>query len=260
MARRTSRPEATYEKILTPLKEICEQCGQLLWVSNHNHRTVTTLSGVWKLTLVVRQCIQPSCHNYHRRQRPEEEGGWALPHSEFGLDMLVLIGLAHFQGRFSGSEIYQRLKAKGITIAQRSVTNLIHRYEEMMTWSPERIKAKLQQQKSAILVIDRLEFDVAYQPLVIVRDCLSSEVLFARCCLNEDYLCFFLNDVKNLLRRLSVPVKSLIFNSDETAILQAHTIFRKVPRTFHQFHYYPTSFSPTTKQIHVPQTLARIVL
>jgi hypothetical protein len=55
MARRTPRPEATHEATLTPLKEQCEQCGQPLWVAYHGHRTVTTLSGVWKLTLVVRK-------------------------------------------------------------------------------------------------------------------------------------------------------------------------------------------------------------
>ena len=74
MARRTPRLEATQEKILTPLKERCEQCGQPLWVANHSHRTITTLSGLWKLTLVVPQCIEPTCPRFHQRYRPEEEG------------------------------------------------------------------------------------------------------------------------------------------------------------------------------------------
>jgi ribosomal protein S27AE len=55
MARRTPRFATTHEQILIPLKEHCEQCGQPLWVANHGHRTVTTLSGLWKLTLVVRK-------------------------------------------------------------------------------------------------------------------------------------------------------------------------------------------------------------
>src|SRR5260221_14419204 len=79
MARRNPRPEATQEKILTPLKECCEQCGQPLWVANHSHRTVTTLSGLWKLTLVVRQCIEPTCPRFHQRYRPEEEGWLPAP-------------------------------------------------------------------------------------------------------------------------------------------------------------------------------------
>ncbi len=69
---------------LTPLKEHGEQCGQLLWVGYHTHRTVTKLDGLWKLTIVVRRCVQLECPRYHVAYRPEEEGRWALPHGKFG--------------------------------------------------------------------------------------------------------------------------------------------------------------------------------
>jgi hypothetical protein len=98
MARRNPRPEATQTQTLTPLKMHCEQCGQPLSVSNHGHRSVATLSGQWRLTLVIRQCIQSDCPNYHKRQRPEEEGRWALPHGDFGLDIIALIGQWRFRG------------------------------------------------------------------------------------------------------------------------------------------------------------------
>ncbi len=74
MARRSPPPMATQEMTLTPLKEVCEACGQPLWVAYHGHRDVTTLSGQWHLSLVIQQCVQPDCPNYHRRHRPEEEG------------------------------------------------------------------------------------------------------------------------------------------------------------------------------------------
>ena len=124
MARRTPRPQATHEMTLTPLKERCEECGQLLWVGYHAHRTVTTLSGMWKLTLVVRQCIQPTCPRFHKHYRPEEEGRWALPHGEFGLEVIALIGQWRFREHRSVPEMHQALQARGISIAQRSVTYL----------------------------------------------------------------------------------------------------------------------------------------
>ncbi len=71
------RPEATHAITLTPLKESCQQCGQPLWVGYHGHRTVTKLDGLWKLTIVVRRCMQPECPCYHLAYRPEEEGGTA---------------------------------------------------------------------------------------------------------------------------------------------------------------------------------------
>jgi len=51
-----------------------------------------TLEGLWQLTVVIRQCPTPTCPRYHVRYHPEEEGRWALPHGEFGLDVIAAIG------------------------------------------------------------------------------------------------------------------------------------------------------------------------
>ena|SRR5207248_1937757 len=58
MRGRTARQEATHAMRLTPLKESSEPCGQRLGVGSHGSRTVTRLDGLWKLTIVVRRCIQ----------------------------------------------------------------------------------------------------------------------------------------------------------------------------------------------------------
>ena len=171
MARRTPRLEATHEKTLIPVQDRCEQCGQLLWVAYHRHRRVTTLSGRWKLTLVVRQCIQPSCPGFHQRYHPEEEGHWALPHGAFGLEVIALIGRWRFGDQRSVPEMHQALLARGISIAQRSVTPLMQRYEELVTLrvtDQERIKARLQKQGHVILAIDGLQPAVGHE--VRLRD------------------------------------------------------------------------------------------
>jgi hypothetical protein len=168
MARRTPRPQATQEKILTPLKEHCESCGQPLWVAKHSHRTVMTLAGPWRLTLVVRQCVEPSCPRFHRRYRPEEEGRWALPHGEFGLDVIALIGVWRFREHRSVPEMHQTLRAHGISIAQRSVTYLMQCYEELVALritDQERIKVRLQKQGHVILALDGLQPDVGHEVL-----------------------------------------------------------------------------------------------
>jgi hypothetical protein len=36
------------------------------------------------------------CARYHQPTRPEEEGNWALPHGEFGLDVIALVGALRF--------------------------------------------------------------------------------------------------------------------------------------------------------------------
>src|SRR3989442_3595266 len=221
MARRNPRPEATQEKILTPLKERCEQCGQPLWVANHSHRTVTTLSGLWKLTLVVRHCIEPTCPRFHQRYRPEEEGRWALPHGEFGLEVIALIGQCRFREHRSVPEMHQALLARGISVAQRSVTYLMQRYEELVTLritDQERIKVQLQKQGNVILALDGLQPDVGHEVLWVVRDCLSEEILLARPLLSSTQgdLTALLKEVQAQLKPLEVAVKGIISDGEET--------------------------------------------
>ena len=109
MRGRTARLEATHAIRLTPLNEWCEQCGHPLWVGYHGSRTVTRLDGLWKLTIVVRRCIYPECPNYHVAYRPEEEGRWALPHGEFGLEVIALIGRWRFREHRSVPEMHRAL-------------------------------------------------------------------------------------------------------------------------------------------------------
>ena len=92
MARRSPKPEAQFTTTLTSLRKTCEQCGNRLWVAYHCRRKVVTLQGIYQLRVVMYQCHTPTCSLYHMRYHPEEEGRWALPHGEFGLDVIALIG------------------------------------------------------------------------------------------------------------------------------------------------------------------------
>ncbi len=242
MARRSARPEAAHEVTLTPLKEHCDQCGQFFWVAHHSHRTVAMLSGLWRLTLVVRQCIQPSCPRFHQPYRPEEEGRWALPHGEFGLEVIALIGQWRFREHRSVPEMHQALQARGISIAQRSVTYLMQRYEELVTLritDQERIKARLQKQGHVILALDGLQPDVGHEVLWVVRDCLSQEILLARPLLSSTQgdLTALLKEVKAQLDQLEVAVKGVISDGEETIGSAVAFVFPEVPHQRCQFHY-----------------------
>ncbi len=92
MSRRASRPEAKQEKRLEVQRTKCVECGEEMWVAYHKERKIMTLQGLCRLTLVVRRCRTPECPRYKRASRPEEEGRWALPHGECGLDVIALVG------------------------------------------------------------------------------------------------------------------------------------------------------------------------
>jgi|SRR4051794_13846341 hypothetical protein len=97
MARRTPKPEAQFRVSLRPLQQICPQCGNRWWVAYNGRRKVVTLEGIVQLRLAICQCHIPTCPQYHVRSRPEEEGRFALPHGEFGLDVIALIGVWRFR-------------------------------------------------------------------------------------------------------------------------------------------------------------------
>src|SRR2546430_2133054 len=251
MVRRTRppRPQATHAMTLTPLKEYCEQCGQPLWVGYHGSRTVTRLDGLWKLTIVVRRCIQPECPRYHVAYRPEEEGRWALPHGEFGLEVIALIGHWRFREHRSVPEMHRSLLSRGVSITERSVTHLMQRYEELVAlrvMDHERIKMRLQQQGQVILALDGLQPDVGHEVLWVVRDCLSEEILLARPLLSSTQgdLTALLKEVKELLKELVVPVKGIISDGEETIRSAVAFVFPDVPHQLCPFHYLKDATKP----------------
>ncbi len=183
MARRQARPAAPHEYRLDPYQRCCRHCGRAARVAYHDTRTVATLDGAYRLTLVVRRCQNPACPLYRRPYRPEEEGGWALPHGEFGLDVIALVGGLRFAEHRSVPEIHRALVARGVSIAERSVTEQLRRYEELVALrlaDAARLRDRLAEQGQVLLALDGLQPDVGHEVLWVLRDCLSGEVLLAR--------------------------------------------------------------------------------
>jgi len=58
-------------------------------VAYHAGRTLMTFRGLVRLRVVVRRRRNSVCELYHWPYRSEEEGAWALPHGEFGLDIFT---------------------------------------------------------------------------------------------------------------------------------------------------------------------------
>jgi hypothetical protein len=70
-----------------------------------------------------------------------------------------------------------------VGIAERSVTNLLDRYDELLATSladSRRLRRVLREQGRAILALDGMPPDVGHEVLWVVRECLSGEVLLAR--------------------------------------------------------------------------------
>jgi len=183
------------------------------------------------------------------RYHPEEEGWWALPHGEFGLDVIALIGAWRFTEHRSVPEMHQRLLTRGLAISEREVTHLMQRYEELVSLrvtDRERIKARLQKQGHVMLAIDGLQPDVGHEVLWVVRDCLSEEILLARPLLSSTQgdLTALLTEVKQLLEPWEVPVKGVISDGEETIGSAVAFVFAGVPHQLCQFHYLKDAIKP----------------
>src|SRR5829696_5294554 len=112
-------PAITHD--LAPQRATCAHCGSPMRADYINRRTLTTLDGLTRLNLTIRRCRNDRCAAVRRPYRPEAEGRYALPHHEFGLDVVALIGQLRYAEHRSVSEIHAHLKGRGLAIAERTV-------------------------------------------------------------------------------------------------------------------------------------------
>ena len=253
MGRRGSRPAATHEQTLSPMREQCRTCGQRLWVAYHHHRLVARLDGLWRLTIRVRRCVNAACPQYHQAVLPEEAGAWALPQGEFGLDVLALIGQLRAREQRSVPQIHQLLRERGVEIAERSVTVLLHRYEELVALhlaDPVHLRQRLVGQDGVMLALDGLQPDVGHEVLWVLRDVVSGEVLLARSLLGAtaDELAPLLEEVRAVLAghdgEQEISIRGVI-SDGQTSI--RHAVARVLPGVPHQlcqFHYLREAAKP----------------
>ena len=242
MARRTRRPQATAEKTLDVVTTSCPGCGRRTTIDYYNHRTLTTLSGVVHFRLQIRRCHHYDCPLYRRAFRPEAEGRLALPKHEFGLDVLALVGALRYTEHKSVPEIHQALGKRGVVVAQRSVTNLLDRYDELRALSVAdlgRLAPILKKQGRLILAIDGLQPDVGHEVLWVIRDCLSGEILLARSLLSSAAadLAGLLGEVKTRLEEMAVPVEGVVSDGQHSIRNAVAKALPSVPHQLCQFHF-----------------------
>ena len=138
MARTAPRARPDREQVLETVHAHCPACGGRLRYRYDNRHTVTTLAGLVRLRLRIRRCEDPGCARYRRPYRPEAEGALVLPQHEFGLDVIALVGALRYREHQSVPEIHRGLRERGVAIAERTVTHLLDRYDELVATSAGR--------------------------------------------------------------------------------------------------------------------------
>jgi hypothetical protein len=234
---------------LVPVILDCPECQHRLWARYNNFRTISTLDGVLHLTLSIRRCQNPDCPRFLCPYRPEAEPHLALPYHEFGLDVMALVGrLRHAEHR-SIPEIHQELTRRGLVVAQRTVTNLLDRYDELRalaTADPKRLGPLLRAQRRVILAIDGLQPDVGHEVLWVLRDCLSGEILLAKSLLSSTAkdLAGLITEVQ---KALPVPITGVISDGQESIRNAVKQALKGVPHQLCHFHYLREAAKPISE-------------
>ena len=215
-------------------------------VRYENRRTLVLLSGPVRLRLKVRRCEHDGCARYRVPYRPEAEGAMALAQHEFGLDVMALVGTLRHHGHRSVPEIHAILRGRGVEISERSVTNLLDRYDELLATSLTsctRLRTLLAGQGRAILALDGMQPDVGHEVLWVVRECLSGEVLLARSLLSGTA-----GDLAPLLREVAeaigVPVEGVVSDGQTSIRRAVAAALPGVPHQLCQFHFLREAANP----------------
>jgi len=221
-------------------------CGGPTWQQYTNHRTVVTLDGGVRLRLKVRLCQTPTCPGYHKAYRPEAEGRFALPQHEFGLDVIAQIGVWRYQQHRSVPEMHTALQARHLPISERTVTNLLDRYDELVAFSVldvERLRRITNAHGRVILALSGLQPDVGHEVLWVLRDCLSGEILLTRSLLSatEADLAALLEEVRD---GLEVPVAAVVSDGQRSIRNAVARVFGDLPHQLCHFHYLREAAKP----------------
>lgn len=162
-----------------------------------------------------------------------------MPVHEFGPDVIALIGTLRYGQHRTVPEIHQELQRRGVVIAERSVTNLLDRYDELLALSladPQRLERVTRQHGHVVLALDGLQPDVGHEVLWVLRDCLSGEVLLARCLLSATQV-----DLAALLREvqaaLPVPIVGVASDGQHSIRKAVRQALPGVPHQLCHFHY-----------------------
>jgi hypothetical protein len=239
VARTHSQPTPNRSRSLFAQRRQCVGCGGPLWSGYWQERSILTLAGWLRLRLQIRRCTTYGCALFGRPYRPEEEGGYALPHGEIGLEVIASVGAQRFGEHRSVPEIHRALQARQLRVCERSVTNLIQRYEELVSLhllDRPRVKEQLRAPGRAVLAIDGLQPDVGNEVLWVIRECLSGEVLLARPLLSAtetDLAALF----REVLQMLPVPVVGVISDGQRSLRKAVASGLPGVPHQLCQFHY-----------------------
>jgi hypothetical protein len=246
MARRPARPAPTAEWTLAPVTTTCVACGHRLYPDCANFRTLATLTGIPRYTLRIRRCRHAPCDPFTVPFRPEAEGRLALPHHEFGLDVIASAGNRRYAARRTAPEIHAELVARGLAPSVRTVTNPWHRFDELLALAatdPTRTRPVFQKRGRVPFALDGLQPDVGHEVPWVIRDCLSGRVVSAKTLLSGTGTALAALPTQ-AAEAVGVPVAGVVPDGQHSIRKAVAAALPGGPHRLGQFHYLREAAGP----------------
>jgi hypothetical protein len=163
----------------------------------------------------------------------------ALPHHEFGYDVVALVGTLRYAHHRTVPEIHAALAARGVVVALRTVVNLLDRYDELLALrftSDAHVRQVVAARGHVVLGLDGLQPDVGHEVLWVVRDCLDDAILRARSLLSARHqdLAALLREVRDAVR---VPITGVVSDGQRSIRKAVAVALPGVPHQLCHFHY-----------------------
>jgi len=237
-------PKALYASarmIYHPELSSCPHCGGPLALANYLlwDKTVQTLEAVLSVASRPGACADPTCPGASMQLRSAAGQQVALPHTSYGLDVLVRIGFWRQERRATYREIQADLAPK----VQISLSEVRHLYQHLFLPllacherpHTQRLAQAAHTHGGLVLALDGLAPEGGEPQLWCIRELLTGVVLRSGWLARQDQVTFlaFLQP----LRELAWPIRAVVSDKQRGLLPAIATLLPSTPHQFCQGHY-----------------------
>jgi Transposase, Mutator family len=237
-------PKALYASarmIYHPELSSCPLCGGPIALANYLlwDKTIQTLDAVLSVASRPGACADPTCPGATMRLRSAAGQQVALPHTSYGLDVLVRIGWARQEHQTTFGDIQAAL-APQVVISEAHVRHLYHQFYLPLLacheqQQGERLAQAAKHSGGLVLALDGLAPEGGEPQLWCLRELLTGLVLRSGWLSRQDQAAFeaFLLP----LRTLALPIRAIVSDKQRGLVPAIATVLPNTPHQYCQPHY-----------------------
>ncbi len=224
-----------------PDTERCRHCGGSLHSGARGRRSLWRLDGPVIVISIVRRCARRDCPGWHEYRRPRADlDRLALRTGDFGLDVILRVGVMRILERKSVPEIHRALREQypKLLISEREVTRLVDDYNALAgatLQSADGLREALGGRTEVTISLDGLQPDQGKEMLWLVRDLATGLPLATLTHPSVSH-----EEIAGLLRAVlarGLTINGVISDGQECVVKAVKAVLPDVPHQVCQIHF-----------------------